>query len=470
MDREKKTSTGAGVKEGQSFMPAAFPEEAKSQQVLDQRLRTGAEVMRILDKHFYNEDGSKDSEKEAEYKIAEKFYNAMREMCFNGAISGTWGEIDSIFQATYIDKKVRYETCRGLIFKIIKDFGTARKSEHDLSFTWTDKGWLFKLYNVLEDFKEFFKDEMPEDEYRYLLRRYIGELMVPMYVSKLNRRNEPLWVAEDIDERVDKMRGINREFNLVPKNQMEEYEEQTQKTLTHMLSKHVGTWFYKQRGGEIFNQEESERAAKIGFLARKHDIELPSEADAWKKEVLKNTEQFGEILKEIKKIIGESYLDMDYKRDDRNKIITFLRKAKEAEERIGARIFPEEIQDVEKWIEEKQAQVKTYVNKGIELIFSRGIDEIRELIPGSMQGENLGRLQRVADLYSQKIEKANKPGSKAKLLEVLTQHLEIIEKDIRAILQEMAVELSKTKENAERLKVLGGLRNEIVHHKRKLEA
>lgn len=425
------------VVDGMSFVPPApevsadFPEAGKI------TAATGPKLMSVLEKPESLEDPQ-------ESKKLWNFSKALDKMYEGSSRDKIMAEIESMMGHTMIRKEVRYETCRGLLRIYMKEYGIARHEDRSSYFSQIRTDLLINLFNVLDSFKEFFKDQMPQQDYEYFLRKGVGELI--LMVSVPNEKDPPLWHAQQAHERLEKIKEITKNFKIISPSKLAEYEELTKKAIEEIIMQKMGTWLFESQSYEGKKDREM-----IIRLARQYEIELPTEEATWRKEIEAAVGKLTEIITEIEKNKDSDRLKYELKKDQFKQAEDSIRKGIE---KFGDKILPESAQPFEQWIEELKSKRKEIELYNANLIFGKEIDHALKSIDAAIVARDERAVSSELGGLKYKLVNLKNDPAKQRIKETLRGYLERLNADVKTLAQEIIEDPSKALINGEKIQAL----------------
>lgn len=381
------------------------------------------------------------------------FNNAFFDLC-----EGQWHMLPRNFEemrttigSRYIKKETKYEIFRGQLSHSMSRFGLVRTFEPGRIHTGSETNWMVRLGDFLEEVKTYFGDIMSDEDFNYFWRKYIGELALSFYVER--GTNEVLWYAKHLDIRMEKIKEVARKYGIITEAQVATFEKQAKIAIARIIIDKITADFYKESGFAGGSDKET-----IILLARKYDIDLPSEQDFWKEEAKKLIEELEAVVIEIESEKDEP--SFKYSIEDRKKRISALRDSLIAGKgKFGEDIFPEEARPFDEWSAGMEARIEAAKRHNLEFLYQDQETKLTATLEGVMASMDVDEARRQFRFFSDFLNEIKTDAARnERISEALRGYLRRIDDRISALIQEIQADATRAKENGKKLTILGNLR------------
>lgn len=364
-------------------------------------------------------------------------------------------KIQDAIESKYLDKKNKYQVCRSILQEETGPYGIVRMATgnfRDRLHTGINNQFAMGMWEFLEKFREFFKEEMPDEDFDYLARKYIGELALSFYITE--KDSPALWRASDYDEEMDKIKEIAKKYGVISPEQVAVMEAQAKIAIREVLMGYLTPKLYS---GVI---EGGKDESVIKQLAQKYGIELPTELEYWQKRVKDEMKKLEDIVRGFEEDKEAEYLRYTIKEKEKKVIGESLEVLREGFKKFGDEVLPDGVDSLDDWMQAFNERLENVKKFNLEHRFKKREERLVSDFKKAVDGRNSEEIRRVISFYEDLIKETEEDlGILGNLKNLLEQKISELDSEIKALLQRSSEDLSSAEKNGEAISALGKLRN-----------
>ena len=362
-------------------------------------------------------------------------------------------KIKATVESPYLDKRSKYQTCRGILQDAMGSYGIVRIGDSiDGSLhTGINEDYMMKMWEFLEKFREFFGEEMPDEDFDYFVRKYIGELALSFYITE--KGCPALWYANNHDRKMDKIKEILNKYGIISSQQATALETQAKIAIRKVLTEHLAPELYSGSAGG--GKDES----LIRRLAEKYGIELPTELEYWQKRVSEEMQSLEEIVRKFEEDKKEPFVKYEIER--KSKVIAGgLEVLRAGFSKFDSSVLPDGVSSMDNWIQTFNEQLVAVKKFNLRHLFKEREEKLAKDFKKALDDRDSNEIRRCISFYDDLIKEAGEDLSlSVNVTDLIRQKISGIDSEITALSQGIFEDLSSAERNGEAISALGKLRN-----------
>jgi hypothetical protein len=317
--------------------------------------------------------------------------------------------------------------------------------------TGINEEYMMKMWEFLEKFKEFFREEMPDEDFDYFVRKYIGELALSFYITE--KRCPALWYASGHDEKMDKIKEIAGKYVVISPQQVAALDAQAKIAIREVLTEHLTPELYSGSAGGDTNESVIRR------LAWKYAIELPTELEYWQKRVRNEMQSLGGIMRGFEEDKEKPYVK--YEIDRKNKVIADgLEVLKAGFAKFGSSVLPDGVSSMDDWIKAFNERLVAVKKFNLRHLFGERENRLADDLKKASDARNPDEIGRALSFYGDLIKEAGEDLTlSVNVTDLIERKISEIDLEITVLSQSVSQDLSLAERNGEVISTLGKLRN-----------